>query len=100
MSKVVLISFLAMLLHAENTNKMPPLADFNARKARDQSEKFYKALDEFMSGNFNTAYMLFNRLYSDGSPKTGSDERGVALFNASLCLERQKKYKEAAQGFE
>ncbi|MFH1222707.1 MAG: hypothetical protein V1647_00015, partial [Pseudomonadota bacterium] len=59
------------------------------------SETFYKAMDEFIRGNYKASYSDFMKASS--AKKTTKGEASVALYNAALSAERNKNYNRAME---
>jgi len=54
-------------------------------------------LDEFDKGNYETSYYKFSE--ASEQKNISREEKGIALYNSALSLERMKKYKKAIEQY-
>ncbi|MEI6079396.1 MAG: hypothetical protein WCQ53_01995 [bacterium] len=101
MSKLVLLYFiLSSLAHANDASfyiKEAGLRDFEPQKLGSASKKFYKGMDEFMNGKYSASYFSF--ISASREKIITKEEKGIALYNAALSLERASKCDKAVKIF-
>lgn len=92
MLKLVFLFLFFYQIKAETSS----LNNGQIKKTDLASTAFYEACDSFETKKYDKAYKNFLKLY-----ETVNEEiKPLTLFNAALCLEKQKKYNEALKLYE